>query len=1185
MSEGGGGLSLRLVIGRAGSGKSRFCLDEIDARLEKEPDGSPLVYLVPEQMTQAADRAFIARRGGTVRAQSLSFRRLAFRVMQEVGGAARLHIDETGQKMLLLKLARERQEQLRAFRRMTSSPGWIEAIHEWLAECKRYCVEPKRLAELSAGASPALSPLLRDKLHDVSLLYERMEQELAGKYVDSEDYLALLAEHIPQSAYMRGASVWIDGFHGFTPSELAVVRQLMKHAAEVNVTLCLDRDYAEMEEPDELELFHPTAVTLLALKRAAQEEGIRLQRPVLLSDGLSIPPRYAAAPRLAALERAFVLRERGERTSREEAAGVDEPSPVTLCAAANQRSEAEAAAREIVRLVALGEVRWRDIAVFVREWEAYAEVLSAAFADHGIPHFMDQKRSVLHHPLCELIRSSLETVETRWSYDAVFRAVKTELLVPADAYSSRTEARYALDKLENYVLQYGIRGTRWTDGKLWKVRSGIALEHAPEEAASTERERKEEQALAAARELVAGPLKRLDDRLKRSKTMREQAEALYRLLEECGVPRTLELWRETAELEGLPERAREHDQLWDRVMDMLDQLVELVGDESADAELFASMVAAGLESIRMGLVPPAIDQVLVGSLDRTRTFGVKRLFLLGVNDGVIPKRPKEGGVISEHERESLLDGGLSIAPDSGRRLLDERFLLYNAVALPSEGLWVSYAMSDPEGAPLLPSEWIRKLKELSPGAVERTAAGEAGSNGGAEEALERVTRPERAAAELLPQLRRWTKGEPVSGVWWAVYNWLAARPYWRERLQALLPSLFHTYDEAPLSPSTSKRLYGDVVRTSVSRLETFAACPYSHFAAYGLKLEERPLYRLEAPDIGQLYHASLSLLAKRLAEEGRAWSDLGEEECRELAHTAVDELAPRLLAEILFSSNRHRYITRKLKEVVGRSAAVIREQAVRSGYRQLASELAFGSNEPIPPLSFELPDGTVMELSGRIDRIDSVEGAEGYYVRVVDYKSRAHRLRLGDVYYGLSLQLLAYLDAAAAHAKAWLGEEAVPAGALYFHVHRALLARANAETPEAVRADLFKAYKMRGLLLDEPEAARQMDTGTEQGHSAVVPLYWKKDGTLSKNASTADAEQWKALRRFVRNKMTELGASIREGDVRAAPFRRKAEKACTFCRYRPVCGFDPEVDGYAYRSLAPLREADAWERIVSEEER
>lgn len=1171
-------MGVRLVLGRAGAGKSRSVFEQIGMELQARPDGPPLILLVPEQMTQAADRAFAARFGGTIRAQSLSFRRLAFRVLQETGGAARLHIDDTGKKMLLYKIARQRSQQLRSFRRMTEGSGWIDAALEWYAECKRYMVDAAALQR--TAESGEVPPLLTDKLHDLSLLIGGMEEELAGKYVDSEDYLTLLAEQLAASAVIREARIWVDGFHGFTPLELQALGRLFQHAAEVTVTLTLDRDYAEEEPLDELALFYPTARTLQSLKSIASAAGAPIEDATVLSGGDGA--RFAQSPSLAMLERAFTAKENGESLpDRYEEAG----EGVVIVSAANPRAEVEAAARDIVRLVATGEARWKDAAVFVRNWEGYGDVIAAVFAEHGIPYFLDQKRAVVHHPLSELIRSALDVVLSRWSYDAVFRAVKTDLLFPSGTFATAAAARFAMDRLENVVLEYGIKGTRWTDGNPWRLNAGIPLEG--DEAAHAERMRVEEDRVNRWRAAVASPLHALEKRLKKASTIGEQAEALYRFLEEVDAAGTLASWREAAESSGEIEKAKEHEQLWDRVMDTLDQLVELVGEEPADMELFAGMVAAGLDSIRMGLVPPALDQVLVGSLDRTRTFGVKQLYLLGVNEGVIPMRPKESGMITEAERERLHGVGLELAPDNRRRFLDERFLLYNALFLPSERLWVSFALSDPEGAKLLPSEWISKLSAIAPAAKRRVASGDLPAGGGDDEeaAAERLSTPERALSDLLPQLRRWKRGEAVSGVWWAVYNWLVERPYWREKLLWLLPSLDYRNEELRLSEETAAQLYGEVFRSSVSRLERFAACPFAHFAAYGLRLSERRLYRLEAPDIGQLYHAALSQLAKRLEAEGRDWADLTEGEAMELAYVTVEELAPKLMSEILFSSNRHRYMTRKLKRVVGQTAEALGGQASRSGYKQAAAELSFGDDGSMPALTLTLPNGNVMELQGRIDRIDRASGADGgVYLRVIDYKSREHQLNLAKVYYGLSLQLLAYADAAVSHAAEWLGEQADIAGALYFHVHQPTLSSWNAMEAAAAAAEQFKSFKMKGLVLEDEEAARLMDTALTNGISPVVPLEWKKDGSLSSRSKAVERAKWKRLREFVRSKMTELGAGAACGDIAVSPYRTASkETPCTYCQYKTVCAFDPELEGNDYRFLPKLSDEEVWERMERQE--
>jgi ATP-dependent helicase/nuclease subunit B len=688
------------------------------------------------------------------------------------------------------------------------------------------------------------------------------------------------------------------------------------------------------------------------------------------------------------------------------------------------------------------------------------------------------------------------------------------------------------------------------------------------------------------RSKIAEPLHAFARKLGRSKTVMPMVEALYELLVTLRVPERLEQWSQAALRSGALGTAKEHAGVWDRVIDMLDQLVEMMGEEPISMELFAGLIETGLESIRLGLVPPAVDQVLVGSMDRTRTDGVKRLFLLGVSEGVIPSKLNEDGLLTEAEREKLAQSGLRLAESSRRRLLDEQFLIYNALCTPSEHLWLSYPLADEEGKSLLPSDLIRQVKQLFPSVKEAAAWVEPPADDTAIQ-LSFLAQPDRALTHLAVQLKQAANGAAVAPIWWDVYNWFARTD--RERLRPLLQSLHYTNREQPLHPPTSRELYGSHLKTSVSRMERFVACPFSQFISHGLRLDERRVYRLEAPDIGQLFHAALSQFADRLAEEQLDWGSLTPEHCAERASQVVDELAPRLQSEILLSSKRYHYIAGKLKATISRAASVLGEHSRRSTFAPVGTEVGFGPEQQLPALQYKLQGGATMEVIGRIDRVDRTVTDRGTLLRVIDYKSSQTSLQLASVYHGLSLQMLTYLDVVLTYAEHWIGTEALPAGVLYFHVHNPIIQRKNAVPPEKARAELNKRFKMKGLLLADEETVRRMDSGLEgrSGYSELVPAALKADGGFYKTSSVATEPQWNALRRYVRKAISSIGSEIAAGNVDIAPYRMGKKAACTMCSYRPVCQFDPLVEGNDYRQLPQLGKDFVWElieRSASEEE-
>lgn len=1267
-------MGIRYLIGRAGSGKSAACLDEIRQRLLEEPMGHPLVLLVPEQATFQAERALVSTPGigGLLRGQVLSFRRLAWRVMQETGGISGTPIDDLGKKMLLHRLLHKHNGELGLFRQAYEKPGFVDNLHSLFGELKRYQVPAEELdrhVRRIGNKLPPSAASLGGKLHDLLLVYREYEQVLERDFLDGDAFLDRLARHAGECSWLRDAEVWIDGFNGFTPQEQAVVEALAVHSRRVTLTLTLNRPYRPGEYPHELDLFHPTATTMRKLQEALSgERAVEWEAEVLKA--ASAPPRYEQSPMLAHLERQYEYRLSQSRRVYEPSGSPSNASPqVAVRGAVHRRAEVENAAREIIRLVREEGLRYRDVALRVRNIEDYGDLLENVFADYGIPYFMDQKRQVLSHPLVELIRSALEAVCRNWPGEAVLRCVKTGFFRPPSgtekasgtSNSSRPadpsnpanpssidpsssavpsgspslSAAMDWDAFENYVLMYGIHGYRFREDRSWTLRRAASLEQeedrgqeeqqengqedrqedrqnngqvdgqgsgqqqqdighernqngvqdsspnggqAPESGSNSAPDQTEDGTVALWARTVVGPLQRLHERLSGAAAAEDMALALFLLLEELQVPATLERWAEESIAAGLPERAREHSQIWELVMDVLDQLSGILAGEELKPELFAKLVDTGLDGLRLGLVPPALDQVLIGSIDRTRAAQVRVAFVLGANEGVLPKKMQEDGIIAENEREFLLEQGVPLADSSKRKLLDEQFLIYTVLCAPSDRLYLSYPLADEEGRALLPSEVVKQVCSLLPGVKLPVAEAmpEPGMPDG--EHMQFVSVPSRAVSDLVAQLKAAFQGKPLSPVWITVFNWLAERQMWRERLWIPSRSLFYHNGERDLSDSTSALLYGEQLRASVSRMERFAACPFSHFASYGLRLRERSIYRLEAPDIGQLYHAALSGLARQLAVEGLDWGHMPEEELLLRVGSMVDALSPRLQNEILSSTPRYRHMAQKLKGILGKTSSMLAEHARRSAFEPVGLEIGFGPGEELPSLVLPIGNGRTMELVGRIDRVDRAYSDQGLLLRIIDYKSGPTALRLPEVYYGLSLQMLTYLDVVLTHAPRWLGEPARPAGVLYFHVHNPMFSFRNTPDPRVVEQELRKQFKTRGLVAADPEAVFLMDSALREkgGHSELIPVALKNDGSFYKTASVATDDGWKKLRSHVRSAIKRIGTEISGGKVAVEPYRLGKKTACAFCPYRPVCRFDPRTEGNAERNLRAYGKDEVW---------
>ncbi|HAP32290.1 MAG TPA: helicase-exonuclease AddAB subunit AddB, partial [Firmicutes bacterium] len=794
----------------------------------------------------------------------------------------------------------------------------------------------------------------------------------------------------------------------------------------------------------------------------------------------------------------------------------------------------------------------------------------------GIPFFLDQKRTILHHPLVEFIRSALEVVNGNWRADAVFRCIKSSYLFPlASDAAQRRYWRDQVSRLENYVLAFGIKGAAWQPENRWHFiyRDTLELEEELQESLSqADLDFLEE--IDQARRSFSSPLLSFQEKFKASPRVKDRVLALYNLLQSVSVIKQLELATKQALAEGDPDKSREQEQVYRGIISLLEQLTEIIGEEEVSAVFFARLIDTGLSALRLGMAPPSLDQVIVGNLERTRIGNLRALFLLGVNEGVLPSRPGGEVIFTEAELEIMEAQGFHLSPGPWRRLLDEEFLIYLSLTRASDMLWVSYALADTEGKALLPSILINRLQELFPALVVRRQTAEPQEP--EDSLLPFIFHPRQTLSILIVQLGRWKRGEPLHSLWWEVYNWYANGGGEKEEAKRLLGGLFYYNREDPLTPRTSRELYGQALQTGATRLERFCSCPFAHFAAYGLRLRQRLLYGLETPDTGRFFHAALRNVTSSLQEHEKHWGDWEKDELLKLVSAEVSKLLPRLQQEIMLSSRRYLHLAKKMEETVGRAALILAEHDRRSEFKPIAAELAFEEKggRGLPPLRLQLTDGSTVDLVGRIDRLDQARTEDGrLYLRIIDYKSGNTSLDLVEFYHGLSLQLILYLEAVLSCAREWLGETALPAGVFYFRVHDPLISSSGPLTPQTLQTEMLKRFKLAGILLADPAVVRLMDKELQSGYSPVVPAAINKQGNLYGIAkSLQTASNFAELCRHVRTIASDAAGRILQGRLEISPCHIGHKKACTYCLYKAVCQFDLLLDENRYRRLAKVPE-------------
>ncbi|VWX33211.1 helicase-exonuclease AddAB subunit AddB [Exiguobacterium oxidotolerans] len=1138
-------------LGRAGTGKTTKLIETVINELEERPLGESIYFIVPDQMSFEMERriATDARLSGLVRMEVMSLRRFAFHIMRDHGNQAIPFLDETGTQLLLRQVVEEVENELKIFKRTKNMPGFYKGLDELIATFKRSLVAPDMLRQISE-----LSPERSPKLNDLALIYERFSERILDKALHADDYYTTLLDLLP-TAGLGNTQFFIDGFYEFSLQEQQVLLKLMELAKEVHISFTIDVSdpYAKQTEFGVSQRCYMQLLEQMQDRQLEHEE-IHYERTIKFkSEGLQTLEQALMSPAYPPVDH--------------------QVDGVTVTAAVNRQVETEAAVRQAIQLVRQHGYRFNEIAFIVRHLEPYADHLERAFQLYDIPYFLDKRATMIHHPIVELIQSALELVVAGYREEAVFRLLKTELMpLPAD------DQRLALDRLETFVLERGIKGTMWQ--KPWQLKRRLT-----DEVSLTAEELEEEDELNRMRQFVVDAITPLQGRLKKSKTMSEHTRSLYQFLEEHQLTDRLFSWKQEALERNELSHAREHDQVYEAVLHLLEQLEAAAPETELSTDLFVQMVETGLESLRFSLVPPSLDQVIATDYVRGRLQRVKVAFLLGANDGMIPFVEDQSKLLSEGDHDFLHNHGVPVGKASLDVFDDELYYLYHGVTAPSEALYISYALVDEDGKALQPASIVKQIKyQLLQDRPVKTHFAEAGEHAPNDQ-FDFVTDPDRAAAATAIELRRLQRRYPIQSSWFDVYNALLENGQGRERMALLADALFYQNRADELPDDLARSLYGDSIKASVSRFETYNACSYKHFARYGLRLKERKLYKFEAPDIGNLFHGALNDLSVNIKESGRKWRDLDDASCTELAKNAVEKVTPDIQNAILMSSNRFGYIQKKLTDVVEQTAKMLVKQAERSDFEPDLFEISFG-NAMFPPLRFTLPDGTEIEFTGRIDRVDQATIGDQLYVRIVDYKSSARALDFAEIYYGLAIQMLLYLKTVVEQSEVLFNQQAKPAGALYFHVKNPMLRSDLSAAEEERNRLLLESYQMQGVIVENDDVLRAMDQVAfdERKKSPLVKVTFTKTGLHKSHTKGVVKEaELNALMDHAWDELKTSSAEMYAGDIAIDPFDYQERTPCTFCEYRSVCQFDESL-GNSYRQLDPLSEKEVLDRLKEEEE-
>jgi ATP-dependent helicase/nuclease subunit B len=1135
-------MSLQLLLGNSGAGKSYQLNQYLIEQSMANPDTNYII-IVPEQFTLQTQKDIVAMhpRYAVMNIDIVSFQRLAYRIFDEVGGNHLASLDDTGKNLIIRKVAAQKQDQLKVLGANLKKLGYISEIKSVISEFTQYNIELNQLEELIENTKN--KPSLNYKLHDIHALYKGFKEYLEDKFITAEELLIVLSKVVNQSEIIKNSVIAIDGFTGFTPVQFVLLKELLKLSQKLMVTVTIDyrEDFDRIK--NEHELFYMSKKMILSLQKIAKDINTPIEEHIVIKDKVSY--RHQRVEALQVLEQGL-FRYPVKSYQKEQ-------NEIKIFTAKNPLMEVKAIAGEILRLVREEGYRFQEIAVVSGDIGAYASYGARIFEQYHIPAFMDDKRSILMNSFVEFIRATLKMIEDDFSYESVFRYLRCNML-PIE--------KEDIDILENYCLAFGIRGiSKWK--KKW-IRTYDQI-----------REDKLDKINVLREELLEVILPLYEALKDRSKCMRDYITALYEFIAALKLQQRLEEQEKEFEQSGELSLAKEYSQVYKIVLELFDRVVELLGEELLSVKEFREILDAGFEEAKVGIIPPSIDRVVFGDIERTRLDNVKILFFAGVNEGIIPKSVNGGGIISQIEREALRAYDVELAPTRRQDAYTQKFYLYLNMTKPSKRLYLSFSKTDSQGGTLRASYLINTMLKMFP-AIEVEDMDEVLNH------IDGVVCMGNGLDYLTYCLRQLRLGNRPDG-FAELYHWYYKKRDYEAIIESLTDAAFYANQESKISKAVANALYGNVLENSVTRLEKYAACAFAHFLNYGLKLQERREYNFKAMDMGNIFHQVLELFSKKLIKSEYNWISIPEEERDKLAEACVEECIIDYGNTVLYSTARNEYVIDRIKRIVKRTLWALQSQMKKGKFNPSNYEVSFSMADNLESVNISLSNEERLKLKGRIDRMDLYEDTDNVYVKIIDYKSGSTSFDMVALYYGLQLQLVVYLNAVVEMEKQLKPDKnIIPAGILYYNINDPVVDRVTEDSEDKIKDRILEKLKMNGLVNSDSNVIKLMD-GEMDSKSTILPVAFNKDGSLSRYSSAASTEHFHALGRFVDQKIKELGSQILNGSIEIAPYESGNRTACDYCTFKGICGFDLKSPGYEFKRLKQFSDDEIWEKIVKGE--
>lgn len=1133
-------MELNAYIGKAGTGKSKAIIEEIKEKMKQDPLGDPIVLIAPTQNTFQLEQAFVNDKtlNGSLRTEVLHFERLGYRVFQEVGGLMEQQLSKAGTEMMIYDIIQQHQSELRLYQSQVKYYGFSEKLYEQIQDFKKYAVSPQQLEMYIAENN--LQTRTKHKLQDIALVYKHLEDRINGEYVSTEDSLQRFIEMMDQSEWLKRAEIYIDGFHNFSTLEYQIIQSLVKYAKKVTIVLTTDGDR------DLFSLFRKPSESLTHIEEIANNLNIQLHSRQFLD-----VQRFIHND-LKHLEQNFNALQ-------------FEPIPtegnVEILEASGMREEINEVARRILRENREQGRRFQDIAILYRD-ESYAYLMESILPQYDIPYNIDVKSSMTHHPIMEMIRSLIEVIQTGWQFDPLMRLFKTNILT-----KKFKDSQYLIDILENFVLERGIYGKRWIDDKYFDIEQfrKMGLKRQP----LTDEERETFERVIQLKNDVMKKVMLFEEKINNASTAIAFATAFYEAMEAFDLPSQLMTDRDTLDVNGEHKKAEEIDQIWNGLIQTLDDLVTVFDDQSMSKTRFLELFDIGLEQLEFIMIPQTLDQVSIGTMDLAKVDNKQHVYLVGANDGVLPQTVTASSLITDEEKKYFQEqSSIELSPTADILQMDEAFVCYIAMTRSRAQVTFSYALMGASGDVKEPSPFLHQIQQLYTNLEVQNIHHQHQA-----EPLRLMEHPHQTKIALFESLKAWLDDELVAETWLDTYQVMRDDTRLNDGLSYLLSALTYDNQTVQLNPSLSKALYGSTINASVSRFEGYQACPFKHFASHGLRLNERTKYKLENFDLGDIFHRVLKFISEKVNGD---FKNLNPKQIHKLTTEALSEILPEVQFNLLNSTAYYRYLSQRIGAIVETTLTALKYQGSHTKFTPQRFEASFRrkpkDQSELLAAPLQTKQGIPINIRGQIDRIDTYQQGDESFVNIIDYKSSKYSgtLDLTKVYYGMQMQMMTYMDIVLQNkSRLGLTDMTKPGGLLYFHVHEPRIKLAWNQLSEDKRnTEFINSFKLSGLLNSDTSVLDAFDTRLEPSYNSdIVPLGLKKDGGIKSNSKVADEQTIYKLIKHNKQNFIETASNIMDGHTEVAPMKYNQTLPCDFCNYKSVCHVDGMIDSKRYRTV------------------